>query len=289
MAKGKLISELAQAAIKPKKPSARTAKELAEKEGKSKAGNAARIAKAGQTAIAPQRVAEVRRGASGVVGKNKTGLKPVSKMSKLEKQEFDFNGLTIKQKRLERDKLVRGEKTKYADYLKVTERLKVDPKLVGTKRPQNVKEARRKGPKGPVSLGGSAKVGGKGKSKLQEGLESVGKTKSPAVKKTANKPMSAAKKKRVEKARKEGSGALMREGLSDVKANGGKIVKKNAGGMAAMVQAKMAENKKEKGEMAKLGSRTLGYGGKVKKKMGGKVGKPKGVGCATRGYGKAMK
>ena len=228
MAKGKLISELARAAIKGKKPSARTAKELAKKESKSKAGNAARIAKAGQTAIAPQRVAEVRRGASGVVGKNKTGLKPVSKMSKLEKQEFDFNGLTIKQKRLERDKLVRGEKTEYSDYLKVTERLKVDPKLVGTKRPQNVKEARRKGPKGPVSLGGS-----------------------PAV--------------------------------------GGKTVKKNAGGMAAMVQAKMAENKKEKGEMAKLGSRTLGYGGKVKKNMGGKVGKPKGVGCATRGYGKAMK
>ena len=27
----------------------------------------------------------------------------------------------------------------------------------------------------------------------------------------------------------------------------------------------------------------------IKRKMGGKVGKPKGVGCATRGYGKAMK
>ena len=228
MAKGKLISELAQAAIKAKKPSARTAKELAEKKSKSKAANATRIARAGQAAIAPQRVAEVRKGASGVVGKNKKGLKPVSKMSKLEKQEFDFKGLTKNEKRLERDKLVRGEKTEYADYLKVTERLKVDPKLVGTKRPQNVKEARRKGPKGPVSLGGS-----------------------PAV--------------------------------------GGKTVKKNAGGMLSMAKAKMAENKKEKGDMAKLGPKTLGYGGKVKNKMGGKVSKPKGVGCATRGYGKAMK
>jgi hypothetical protein len=233
MAKGKLISELAQAAIKPTKSSnkaraARNAKEMAEQEGKSKAANATSIAKAGQRAIAPQRVAEVRKGASGVVEKSKKGLKPVSKMSKLEKQEFDFNGLTKNQKRLERDKLVRGEKTEFAGYLKSVERLKVDPKLVGTKRPQNVKEARRKGRKGPVSLGGS-----------------------PAV--------------------------------------GGKTVKKNAGGVAALVQAKMAENKKEKGEMAKLGPKTLGYGGKVKKKMGGKVSKPKGVGCATRGYGKAMK
>ena len=228
MAKGKLISKLAQAAIRSKKPSARKAKEMAEKEGKSKAANAARIAKAGQTAIAPQRVAEVRRGASGVVGKSKKGLKPVSKMSKLEKQEFDFSKLTDGAKRLERDKLIRGEKTKYADYLKVTERLKVDPKLVGTKRPQNVKEARRKGPKGPVSLGGS-----------------------PAV--------------------------------------GGKTAKRNAGGVISLAMQKMAENKKEKGEMAKLGPKTLGCGGKVKKKTGGKVGKPKGVGCATRGYGKAMK
>lgn len=103
--------------------------------------------------------------------------------------------------------------------------------------------------KRPVSLAGPKEFGGKGKSKLQEGLESVEKTKSPEVKKTVSKPMSAAKKKRVEKARKKGSGALMREGLSDIKA----------------------------------------YGGKVKKNMGGKVGKPKGVGCATRGYGKAMK
>jgi ubiquitin len=197
---GRLISKLAQAAIKPKKSSskarrARNAKEMAEQEGKSKAANAASIAKAGQKAIAPQRVAEVRKGASGVVEKNKKGLKPVSKMSKLEKQEFDFSKLTEGAKRLERDKLVRGEKTEFADFLKVVQRLKVDPKLVGTKRPQNVKEARRKGRKGPVSLAGPKEFGGKGKA----------------------------------------------------------------------------------------------YGGKVKKKMGGKVGKPKGVGCATRGYGKAMK
>ena len=103
--------------------------------------------------------------------------------------------------------------------------------------------------KTPVTLAGPKEFGGSGKSKLQKGLESVEKTKSPKVKKTVSKPMSAAKKKRVEEARKKGSGALMREGLSDIKS----------------------------------------YGGKVKKNMGGKVGKPKGVGCATRGYGKAMK
>lgn len=227
MAKGKLISKLAQAAIKPKKPSARTAKELAAKKSKSKAANATRIARAGQAAIAPQRVAEVRKGASGVVGKNKKGLKPVGKMNKVEKQDYDFEGFN---KGLQREligKARRGEKATYkgTDYtFMLSEKRGVKPEKVG-----------------------------------------------------------------------------------------GKTVKKNAGGVAAMVQAKMAENKKEKGEMAKLGPKTLGYGGVVfgaekkkdspdtkktyggsfqkgiKKKMGGKVSKPKGVGCATRGYGKAMK
>ena len=106
--------------------------------------------------------------------------------------------------------------------------------------------------KKPVSLAGSPKVGGTTKSKLQEGLESVGKTKSPKVKKTVSKPMSAAKKKRVEEARKEGSGALIREGLSDVKAYGGSMGKKT-----------------------------------VKKKSGGKIGR--GCGAATRGGGAVMK
>jgi len=199
MAKGKLISELAQEAIKAKKPSARTAKELAEKKSKSKAANATRIARAGQAAIAPQRVAEVRKGASGVVGKNKKGLKPVGKMNKVEKQDYDFEGFN---KGLQREligKARRGEKATYkgTDYtFMLSEKRGIKPE---------------------------------------------------------------------------------------------KTVKKNAGGVAAMVQAKMAENKKERGEMAKLGPKTLGYGGKVKKKMGGKVSKPKGVGCATRGYGKAMK
>jgi len=199
MAKGKLISELAQAAIKAKKPSARTAKELAKKESKSKAANASSIAKAGERAIAPQRVAEVRKGASGVVGKNKKGLKPVGKMNKVEKQDYDFEGFN---KGLQREligKARRGEKATYkgTDYtFMLSEKRGIKPE---------------------------------------------------------------------------------------------KTVKKNAGGVAAMVQAKMAENKKERGEMAKLGPKTLGYGGKVKKKMGGKVSKPKGVGCATRGYGKAMK
>tara|TARA_R110000796_G_C14502460_1_gene429023 strand:- start:25 stop:561 length:537 start_codon:yes stop_codon:yes gene_type:complete len=101
--------------------------------------------------------------------------------------------------------------------------------------------------KKPVSLAGPKEFGGSGKSKLQKGLESVEKTKSPKVKKTVSKPMSAAKKKRVEEARKKGSGALIREGLSDIKAYGGKVTKKAKGGSV-----------------------------------------PKGVGCATRGYGKAM-
>lgn len=77
------------------------------------------------------------------------------------------------------------------------------------------------------------------------------------------------------------------------KASGGKMVKKAAGGIAAAAAQKMAENKRERDAMAKLGTKTLKYGGgtkkkTVKRKQGGSM-KPKGVGCAMRGYGGAMK
>lgn len=112
--------------------------------------------------------------------------------------------------------------------------------------------------KKPVSLAGSPKVGGTQtpKSKLQKGLESVKDTKSPSVKKVTKKPMSAEKKKRVEEAKKKGSGALMREGLSDIKK------KSYGGGMTTK---------------------------KTVKRQGGSSIKPKGVGCAKSGYGKAMR
>lgn len=136
---------------------------------------------------------------------------------------------------------------------------------------QKISEARTKGKKKPVSLAGSEKVGGT-QTKLQRGLASVKDTPTPKVEKLTKKPMSAEKKRRIEEAKKKGPGALMREGLSDItgkKAAGGKMKSKGyaAGG--------------------KMKSKGYSAGGKMtKKKMRNK---PRGVGVALRGYGKAMK
>lgn len=120
--------------------------------------------------------------------------------------------------------------------------------------------------KTPVSLAGSDKVGGT-QTKLQRGLASVKDTPTPKVKKPTKKPTSAAKKKRMEEAKKKGPGALLREGLSDITG------KKTGGGMM-----------KSKGYAAGGKMKSKGY------KIGGKMsGKPRGVGAATRGFGKAMK
>ncbi len=128
--------------------------------------------------------------------------------------------------------------------------------------------------KTPVSLPGSEKVGGT-QTKLQRGLASVKDTPTPKVKKPTKKPTSAAKKKRMEEAKKKGSGALLREGLSDIigkKAVGGKMKSKGyaAGG-------KM----KSKGYAAGGKMKTKGY------KAGGKT--CRGMGVALRGGGAVSK
>ena len=144
--------------------------------------------------------------------------------------------------------------------------------------------------KTPISLAGSEKVGGTQPSKLKQGLASVKDlSPEPPIKKVTPKPMSAAKKKRIEEARKKGPGALMREGLSDIlneKKGGGKMKSKGYKGGGKM---------KSKGYKAggKMKSKGYAAGGKMKSKgykIGGKMsGKPRGVGAAIRGFGKAMK
>ena len=170
-----------------------------------------------------------------------TGAKLISKFVKgtPKGKSPNYGKLKAELTRKRREKKASGAEKEALDILK-----KNDETATMQQKARQSASRRKK----PVSLAGPKEFGGSGKSKLQKGLESVEKSKSPKVKKTVSKPMSAAKKKRVEEARKKGSGALMREGLSDIKAYGGKVTKKAKGGSV-----------------------------------------PKGVGCATRGYGKAMK
>jgi hypothetical protein len=175
------------------------------------------------------------------VGAGKEGLKLINKFVKgtPKGKSPNYGKLKAELIRKRREKQASDAEKEALSILK-----KNDEKATMQQKARQSASSRKK----PVSLAGPKEFGGTTKSKLQEGLESVGKTKSPKVKKTVSKPMSASKKKRVEEARKKGSGALIREGLSDIKAYGGKVTKKAKGGSV-----------------------------------------PKGVGCATRGYGKAMK
>lgn len=67
------------------------------------------------------------------------------------------------------------------------------------------------------------------------------------------------------------------------KGYGGKMTKKNAGGAAAAAMEYKEKQRARRVQASKdLGSKTLNKGGKAGSR-------PRGVGCATRGYGKAMK
>ena len=80
-------------------------------------------------------------------------------------KRYDFDGLTKGLRDSLIDKVQRGEKATYkgVDYtfmLKEKKGHKPIPDRVGKPAPANVPAAKRKGPKQPVSLAGSPKVGG---------------------------------------------------------------------------------------------------------------------------------
>ena len=169
--------------------------------------NADNIAQAGSRAIAPEVRSQMRREGAFVGTPVPTNAKPRNTMSQLDRQEVDFDGLNKGTRDSLIDKVQRGEKATYkgVDYtsmLGTRKGHKPMPSRVGKPAPANVPAAKRKGPKQPVSLAGSPKVGG---------------------------------------TQKKSYGGSM----------GKKTVKKQSGGRMAS--------------------------------------KPKGVGCAQRGYGKAMK
>lgn len=160
----KSISERAMAARGKNKPSPRVEKELAKKQEGSKAANKKRINRAGSNAIAPATRGQMRKEGAfvGTIPKN---AKPRKKMSKLEGQEYDFDGFTKGLRDSLIDKVQRGEKATYkgVDYtfmLGEKKGHKAMPSRVGKPASKDVKPAKRKGPKGPVSLAGPKRFGG---------------------------------------------------------------------------------------------------------------------------------
>lgn len=126
----KKISELAMDIAKQagrKKPmSARKFAEKRKQEMRAKKKAAEGIARAGNIAIAPERVGEVKRsvksqakdtGSKRVVSPSKQGKKPISEMTMVEKQFDEFRELPITVQRAERQKVRNGIKSKYEDFL----------------------------------------------------------------------------------------------------------------------------------------------------------------------------
>jgi len=127
--------------------------------------NADNIAQAGSRAIAPEVRSQMRREGAFVGTPVPTNAKPRNRMSKLDGQEFDFDGLKKGTRDSLIDKVQRGERATYngVDYtsmLATRKGHKPIPSRVGRPAPGNVPDAKRKGPKQPVSLAGSPRVGG---------------------------------------------------------------------------------------------------------------------------------
>jgi len=116
--------KLLEGIIKPK--GTRAAKEIeASKKNRetiSRLANKKRIAKAGQSAVLPAAKTNVKKavkasnketGSKRIVGTNQTGKKPVKEMTKLEKQDYDFEGFNKGLKRSLIDKARKGEPATY--------------------------------------------------------------------------------------------------------------------------------------------------------------------------------
>lgn len=163
----KSISQRAKEAMGKRKHSSRVQRQLGKKEEASKMANRKGMEKAGSAAIAPAVRSQMRK-EGAYVSTIPRGAKPVKEMSKLEKQEYDFDKFEKGLRDSLVDKVQRGEKATYkgTDYtfmLSEKKGHKPIPSRVGKPAPKDVKPARRKGPKQEsVSLAGPKRFGGQG-------------------------------------------------------------------------------------------------------------------------------
>jgi LysM repeat protein len=122
----------------------------------SRLANQKRIAQAGQKAVAPTALAAMkksakRRGSNSVIQANKTGKIPVNEMTKLQKQEYDFDKFDIGLQRYLKDKARKGEPAKYkgTDYsFMLSERKGYKPegekKALKERQQKNVEEVKKR-------------------------------------------------------------------------------------------------------------------------------------------------
>jgi len=148
--------------IKPKGTRAVKEMEASKKnrETISRLANKKRIAKAGEAAVAPAAKANVKKavkasnketGSKRIVGTNQRGKKPVKEMTKLEKQDYDFEGFNKGLKRSLIDKARKGEPATYqgTDYsFMLSEKRGIKPigekKALKERQKANVEEVKKR-------------------------------------------------------------------------------------------------------------------------------------------------
>lgn len=267
-----------------------------------------------------------KRGAT--IEGSKAGKQDVRTMSILDRQEDEFRNLLAPAKRAEKQKVKDGKKSKYSDYLILREKIIPEgmTKAAAQKRArENVKAVSKKVEENKMKttkkqVGGAlAKTGAKKAAKKAAPKKKV---RQEAIMDRILKGMSAKERKEF----LESMGFQNKQMMRSYFEKGGKLKtkgdKSGDGLLDVLLEGKMArmekalerkrkfKGKKLKKKETKGGDlfgklSTLGYqrgtmpgetfkaGGKVKSKgykAGGKMSsKPRGVGAATRGFGKAMK
>ena len=252
------------------KRTAMLAKEFDEKRKKDLAAAMKRVKKAGENVRAVEAKGAVKakaRKQKRVVGDNTRGMKKVNELSPMDKLELEFNNLTKTAQRGIISKARKGIKTKYNDMLEIRK---------GIEREGKTAEAKARREAAPKEF--------KKRQEFEASVEKVKQMKlTPEVK----------RKKII--ALYEKAGREVPSYVRNPKAKGGKIKKKSRVNEAGNYTKPTRKSKRKNfepfssaREMSKIAEDV--FMKTINKNMGGKINnKPRGVGAATRGFGKAMK
>tara|TARA_R100001509_G_scaffold165515_1_gene147502 strand:- start:2470 stop:3273 length:804 start_codon:yes stop_codon:yes gene_type:complete len=253
------------------KKTAMLAKEFAEKRKKDLAAAMKRVKKAGENVRAVEAKGAVKAKAKKqkrVVGDNTRGMKKVNELSPMDQLELAFDKLTKSTQRAIINKARKGIKTKYNDMLEIRK---------GIEREGKTAEAKARREAAPKEF------------KKRQEFEA-------AVEKVRQMKLTPEAKQKKIIALYEEAGREVPSYVRNPKAMGGKIKKKNRGVGAKTLRKTSTKKSKRKNfepfssarEMSKIAEDV--FMKTINKNIGGKVNnKPRGVGVATRGFGKAMK
>jgi len=309
--------KLLEGIIKPK--GTRAAKEIeASKKNRetiSRLANQKRIAKSGQSAVLPAAKASVKKAVKGsnketgskrIVGTNQIGKKPVKEMTKLEKQDYDFEGFNKGLKRSLIDKARKGESAVYqgTDYSFMLSELRgIKPrgekKALKERQKANVEEVKKR-QAGTVNKREGGKINTSKRYRMKprnketmsptdamraklKGRVSTGTSKSSPAAPSLTTPKETSPKKTFTKKKEFMYGDKLPETKPKQTFGQAFAAARKAGKKEFMYNGKPYHTRTKEEEAKRKKS------GTVNKRAGGKVSKPKGCGAATRGYGKAMK